>query len=161
MDFTTFIDLYNILPEKNIIKKIKNIFIKSKFLINIFENFDSFKENQQIIGNDLWKIINISCFNIDKEILSNYYIECKVTYIKFIINWYKYFIVYLYKRKDLNIISRLYITFLKTNRNVFRFKFYVDINTYIKNMEKYDNQIKELFDTNQIDKIYIKLRNND
>ena len=158
MDLTTFIDLYNILPQKYIIKKNQNIFIKSKFLVNIFGNFDSFKENQQITGNDLWKIINISYFNIDKEILSNYYIECKVGYITFIINWYNWFKIYYNKRNDLNIISRLYITFLKTNRNVFRFKFYVDINAYIKNMEKYDNQIKELFNTNQIDRIYIKLR---
>ena len=159
MDLTTFIDLYNIFPQKYIIKKIQNIFIKSNFLVNIFGNFDSFKENQQVIGNDLWRIINISNFNIDKEILSNYYIECKVGYITFIINWFKWFNAYYNKRNDLNIISRLYITFLKTNRNVFRFKFYVDINYYIKNMEKYDNQIKELFNNNQIDRIYIKLIN--
>ncbi|MDY4144778.1 MAG: hypothetical protein SOY54_00950 [Bacilli bacterium] len=159
MDLTTFIALYNILPKKYIKETFSKIFISSKFLVNIFGNFDLFKEDQQIIGNDLWKIINISHFNIDKEILSNYYIECKVGYFKFIINWCKYFIGYWSKRKDLNTITGLYVAFLKTNRNVFRIKFYVDINAYIENMENYDNQIKELFITNKIDRIYIKLRN--
>lgn len=155
--------LCNILPIKdikNIINEKIKITIHDKFieldkLVNVFGDFETFINNQNINGNDMYIISNLSNYIDKQKISGNWIIICKLGYFNFIKFYIKYLCHYYKKRKDLNFIHRIYISIRKSNCNIFRIKCCIDINNYFKEKEKFDNQIKELFNTKQIDRIYI------
>lgn len=132
--------------------------IELRKLKNVFGNFDTFINNQEIEGGDLWVISNFSKFDKiinPNSIISKWCIIGKLGYFNFIKTYFKYVWKYFYKRKDLNIVHRTYMSFKKANQNVCRFKIGIDVNKYFNEKTKFDKQIKELFDDKNIDRIYI------
>lgn len=137
---------------------IDNKLIELHKLINVFGNYETFINNQTEEGNDLWIINNYSKFDKvinPNKVLSNWCIIGKLGYWNFIKKYIKYSWQYWKKRNDLNIIHRIYISFKKANKNVYRFRIGIDVNKYFKEKTKFDNQIKKLFNNKDIDRIYL------
>lgn len=162
-EISTIIDfikvIYNILPKNGYIKE---YFVKSKYLINIYGSYDYFKESQNFdiknLDGDFYRIRNLDKCKLflNKEIpISDYYLYTEITFYNYIKSLYFTFTQYYKKREDLCFIDKIRMSFLKTKRNIYKFNSFIDIREYYNNTIKYDKQFKTLFDNKLINKIYL------
>lgn len=168
MDFSAVLsNIKSVLPIINLFssKEIKKLFgIKFDKTINIYGNFKYFYQDQLDEKSRFYLLICFYNFNgpknIDKDGYS-YYIVGKIGYISFFKEYFSYIKNYIKYRKDLNIITRIYISFIQAKYRVKRLKYITPLEKYLKKKEKYDKYIEEYFKEKKIERLYIYKINND
>jgi len=130
--------------------------LEDNLTVEIYGNYEKFKKDQNTEGTLLYKLIEFTkaCTLADKKFYG-WVIVCKKGYIKYWKDCFDYFIEYYSKRSDLNFLTRLKMSLLKTKRWVGRVRYSVDMFHYIIFPENYNKKIKKLFDNKEIDRIYI------
>lgn len=146
-------------------KDVKNIFnIEDNITANIYGNYYIFIKDQIEKNGFLYNLFNFiaKCEDNDKQNkndrnkkLYNWIIIAKKGYIKYFKDCINYFINYFCKRNDLNLLSRIRLSILKTKHHVGRIKFALDIYEYNSHRDANNKKIKTLFEFNAIDRIYI------
>lgn len=141
--------------------------IEDNVTIEIYGNYKSFAVDQISEDTLFYKIIRFTNGlreykkehkDYDKKSKfkqSSWVIVCKKGYIKYTLERIKYFFEYFGKRSDLNILTRIKMSLLKTKRWVGRTVYYIDIDTFSICPAMINSKIKRLFDTGEIDRIYI------
>lgn len=168
INFELIKNIYNILPIKWIKKHIIDTYKKSKFLINIYGSYEYFIESQNkdiySLNGDLALLKREDDFKkIIPEIncpLSDWYLCTKITIKEYIKRFFISFNKCYKERNDLNFFYKIYISFIKANRNTHKLNSYQDLRYYFSTKENSDKYLKEQFDNKIINKIYLYKRNN-
>lgn len=154
MEIETGINLLEkIIPQESIEYSFRRVHAglrRSQYLINIYGSYDKFIEDQNNESTNL-RYLKEKFEEFEKygneNIFGNYYILYNIGYINFILLWIKFFIGYFWKRKDLNILTRLYISLRKTNRvSYLYYMAFDDIGLYFLRKDASDKHIKYLFE---------------
>lgn len=156
MDYLSLISLLDKIPYEKVIElctikkksfMIHNKIVKKDKLLNSFGSYNAF----------IWATKRpIEDICILKFLVNSEYSEDDIYYcligrigirqlcIKYINWWFKYF----YRRSDLDLFRRIYITFKKAKHVIYRnnFKYSIDIIDYFKNPDYFNKFIKEGFE---------------
>lgn len=142
------------------IKKYLNIDVTST--LNIWGNYDTFFESQTDYQSELYTFIWICENNVNdlkysdyKSIGINVYIIGKIGYIKFTKRFISFICKFIYRRSDLNIFTRFYLAFIKAYQTIKRNQFQIEIDKFTNNQLNSNKRIFELFNTKQIDRLYL------
>ena len=120
---------------------------------NSFGNYESFiKSSNDFLNEEDMNILRILC---QDNTHINFCLVGKIGYFNFIKKYIKWIYNYLKKRKDLDFIRRIFITFKKSYKYIYRYNYNtcIDINSYFLNQDAYNKKIKDLFDNKEIDRL--------
>lgn len=154
--------LLNIITNISIDDIKKYLDIDTTNTLDIWGDYNAFFESQSDYQSDLYTFIWICENNVNdlkysdyKSIGINVYIIGKIGYIKFIKECINYIYSFIIKRKDLNLLTRLYLSIIKSNQKIKRNKFQIEIDKFTNNQLNSNKRIFELFKTKQIDRLYL------
>lgn len=134
--------------------------IEDNLTAEIYGNYEKFAIDQISEDAILYKIMKFAKgykkLKEDEEIdTGSWVFVCKRGYVKFSKECLKYFWKYFKRRSDLNLLTRLKMSILKTKRWVTRIVYVCDAESFSECPELFNKKIKRLFDNKEIDRIYI------
>ena len=142
------------------IKKFLNI--DNTKVLDIWGNYDAFFDSQTNPQTELSTYVWICENNIEdlkydeyKRLGMSIYIIGKIGYIKFCKEYLKFILNFLYKRNDLNIFTRLYLSIIKASQKIKRNKFQIEINKFTTSQVKSNKYIYKLFKERKINRLYL------
>ena len=142
------------------IKKFLNI--DNTNVLDIWGNYDAFFDSQTNPQTELSTYVwicenNIKDFKYDeyKRLGMSIYIIGKIGYIKFCKEYLKFIFNFLYKRNDLNIFTRLYLSIIKASQKIKRNRFQIEINKFTNNQIQSNKYIFKLFKERKINRLYL------
>lgn len=146
------------------INDIKNLFnIEDDTISEIYGSYKAFKKGQLEEDEFIHDILNFIrlCSEEDKKYY-DWIIVVKKGNAKYLFDCITYFFRYFWKKTDLNLLTRIQLSLLKTKNWVGKIKYAVDIYEYDKYKEYHDKQIHKLFKYQEVSRIYIyRATNND
>ena len=130
--------------------------------IDIFGSYNYFLESLNNPQSELYTYIWV-CENGDKDVSYNdykklgmsIYIIGKIGYIKVIKEYLKFIFSFWFYRRDLNIFTRIYLSFIKAKHKIIRNRFQIEIDKFTKSQINSSDRIQELFETKKISRLYL------
>jgi len=120
---------------------------------NSFGTYEAFiKSVDDFLDEEDMNILSMLCKD-DKHV--KFCLIGKIGYFHFIKKYFQWVYKYFKKRKDLDLIRRIVITFKKSYKYIYRYNYNtcIDINYYFLNQEANNKKIKNLFDNKKIDRL--------
>lgn len=134
--------------------KIKNNVIRIDEFLNSYGNFtaflNDFKDEED--GNlSLLKFL----YNYLENDSIQYCLVGKIGYKKMFKLYFKWFKYYFNSRKDLDLVRRLYVTFKKSYKYLYRYNYNtcIDIVLYFKRQDYWNERIINMFNNKEIDRL--------
>lgn len=145
----------------SLIPTIKNMFSKkNRTKIEMWGNWETFKNDELYINNELSILSRICANPNNKYNYSSYkrrgihfYLIGEIGYWKLFkkyVNHYRHYIKY---RKDLSIIGRIKLAYIKSKRWINKFQFKHEVDKYFKYKDRDDRIFKNSFNDGSIDMI--------
>ena len=131
---------------------------KKSHICDVYGNYETFINNIEDKESTLSCIID--CINMQslkdlKESQFVYFLTGKKNYINYFLEVINTFLSYFWFRKDLDIITRIHMSYLYTIHHKHRVKFGTTIVKYLRRQEENNKKIKKKFDDKEIDLLYV------
>lgn len=120
---------------------------------NSFGTYEAFiKSVDDFLDEEDMHILSMLCKD-DKHV--KFCLIGKIGYFHFIKKYFQWVCKYFKKRKDLDLIRRIVITFKKSYKYIYRYNYNtcIDINCYFLHPYENNERIKKLFDNKEIDRL--------